>query len=79
MNFEMNYHKMVSADHENEENSSPSKAEFKKKMSQSLVGNDTNSRILAFKNKAPTPREGICSISCSINSHLELACKFMII
>lgn len=58
MNFEMNYHKMVSADHENEENSSPSKAEFKKKMSQSLVGNDTNSRILAFKNKAPTPREG---------------------
>ncbi|KAK2569872.1 Cell division cycle protein 20-like protein [Acropora cervicornis] len=60
MNFEMNYHKMISADRENDENEclSPSKAEFKKKMAQNMGLNDANSRILAFKMKAPTPREG---------------------
>ena len=52
---------MVSADLENEENEceSPSKAEFKKNMAENLGGNEANSRILAFKNKAPAPREGI--------------------
>lgn len=61
MNFEANYYKMVSADLENEENDcvSPSKAEFKKNMSENLGGNEANARILAFKNKAPTPREGM--------------------
>lgn len=60
MNFEANYYKMVSADRENEENEceSPSKVEFKKKMAENLGGNEANTRILAFKNKAPTPREG---------------------
>ena len=58
MNFEMNYHKMVSAD----QWMSHSQEEFKKNMSQSLLENDTNSRILAFKNKAPTPREGITQL-----------------
>lgn len=60
MNFEANYYKMVSADRENEENEceSPSKVEFKKNMAENLGGNEANTRILAFKNKAPTPREG---------------------
>jgi len=60
MNFEANYYKMISADRENEENEcvSPSKAEFKKNMAENLNGNEANARILAFKNKAPTPREG---------------------
>ncbi|CAH3027422.1 unnamed protein product [Porites evermanni] len=60
MNFEANYYKMVSADRENEENEceSPSKVEFKKNMAENLAGNEANTRILAFKNKAPTPREG---------------------
>ena len=66
MNFEASYHKMISADHENEENecTSPSKAEFTKKMSEKLGGNESNARILAFKNKAPTPREGM---TCHLN------------
>lgn len=61
MNFEANYYKMVSADLENEENecASPSKAEFKKNMAENLGGNEPNARILAFKNKAPAPKEGI--------------------
>lgn len=61
MNFEANYYKMVSADLENEENecASPSKAEFKKNMAENLRGNEPNARILAFKNKAPAPKEGI--------------------
>ena len=69
MNFEMNYHKMISADRENEENEclSPSKAEFIKKMAQNMGLNDANSRILAFKTKAPTPREGIHSIKLRIS------------
>ena len=50
---------MIATDHENEENASPSKVEYKKNMSENLGGNETNARILAFKNKAPTPREGI--------------------
>lgn len=60
MNFEANYYKMVSADRENEENDceSPSKVEFKKNMAENLGGNEASARILAFKNKAPTPREG---------------------
>lgn len=60
MNFEANYYKMVSADRENEENEceSPSKVEFKKNLAENLGGNEANTRILAFKNKAPTPREG---------------------
>lgn len=51
---------MVSADLENEENecASPSKAEFKKNMAENLGGNEPNARILAFKNKAPAPKEG---------------------
>lgn len=69
MNFEMNYHKMISADRENDENEclSPSKVEFKKKMAQNMGLNDGNSRILAFKMKAPTPREGIHSIKLRIS------------
>lgn len=69
MNFEMNYHKMISADRENDENEclSPSKAEFKKKMAQNMGLNDGNSRILAFKMKAPTPREGIHSTKLRIS------------
>lgn len=65
MNFEANYYKMITADRENEENEcvSPSKAEFKKNMAENLCGSDANARILAFKNKAPTPREGICQIN----------------
>ena len=68
MNFEANYYKMVSADHENQENecTSPSKAEFKKSMAENLGGNEANARILAFKNKAPTPREGNCLINSGI-------------
>lgn len=68
MNFEANYYKMVSADHENQENecASPSKAEFKKNMAENLGGNEANARILAFKNKAPTPREGNCLMNSNI-------------
>ena len=60
MNFEASYHKMISADNENEENEciSPSKAEFKKNMAENLGTNEANAKILAFKSKAPTPREG---------------------
>lgn len=72
MNFEANYYKMVSADLENEENecSSPSKAEYKKNMAENLGGNQANARILAFKNKAPAPREGI-SLSV-LSSRLDI-------
>lgn len=65
MNFEANYYKMVTADRENEENecASPSKAEFRKNMAENLGGDQSNARILAFKTKPPTPREGICLIS----------------
>lgn len=60
MNFEANYYKMVTADRENEENecASPSKAEFRKNMAENLGGDQSNARILAFKTKPPTPREG---------------------
>lgn len=60
MNFEASYHKMISADTENEENEciSPSKAEFKKNMAENLGVGEANARILAFKSKAPTTKEG---------------------
>lgn len=76
MNFEANYHKMISADAENEENecTSPSKAEFKKNMTENLCGNEANARILVFKNKAPTPREGNrickCKFQIAVNSRI---------
>ena len=81
MNFEANYYKMISADRENEENecASPSKAEFKKNMAENLNGNEANARILAFKNKAPTPREGNCEIDSNIYKFMShaICCKFM--
>ena len=58
MNFEANYYKMVSAENEQQENESPSKKEYKKNMAESLNGNEANARILAYKTKAPTPKEG---------------------
>lgn len=60
MNFEASYHKMISTDTENEENEciSPSKAEFKKNMAENLGVGEANARILAFKSKAPTTKEG---------------------
>ena len=64
MNFELNYYKMVSNDENEVEGVSPSKAEFKKNVSENLCGNDLKARILSYKNKAPTPREGsIVSVS----------------
>lgn len=64
MNFELSYWKMMSNNEENEvEGTSPSKAEFKKNVSENLCGNDAKSRILSYKNKAPTPREGIAFVS----------------
>ena len=68
MNFEMNYWKMVSngnEENEVEETSSPSKTEFRKNVSENLCGNDTKARILSYKNKAPTPREGKFSVTCA--------------
>lgn len=72
MNFEASYHKMITAGAENEENecASPSKVEYKKNMAEKLGGNEPNARILAFKNKAPTPREGI-RLSENINRQLD--------
>lgn len=58
MNFETNFYKMVSNDNDGQENESPTKKEFKKNMAESLNGSEANARILAYKTKAPTPREG---------------------
>lgn len=58
MNFDTNYYKMISTENEEQENDSPTKKEYQKNMAESLNGSDANARILAYKTKAPTPREG---------------------
>jgi cell division cycle protein 20 (cofactor of APC complex) len=58
MNFETNYYKMVSTESEEQENESPSKKDYKKNIAENLNGGEANARILAYKTKAPTPREG---------------------
>ncbi|XP_031565454.1 cell division cycle protein 20 homolog [Actinia tenebrosa] len=58
MNFETNYYKMVSTESDDQENESPSKKDYKKNVSENLNGGEANARILAYKTKAPTPREG---------------------
>lgn len=65
MNFETNYYKMVSTEMEEQENESPSKKDYKKNVSENLNGGEANARILAYKTKAPTPREGIKKHLCS--------------
>ena len=59
MNFDASYFKVVSKDDANVENErSPSKAEFRKSMTENLCGNELNAKILTYANKAPAPREG---------------------
>ncbi|EDO33700.1 predicted protein [Nematostella vectensis] len=60
MNFEANYFKLVAKGPQDEENEavSPTKQDFQKSMADNLNGSEINARILAYKNKAPTPREG---------------------
>lgn len=58
MNFDTNFYKMVSSENDDQENESPSKKEYQKNMADTLNGSDANARILTYKTKAPTPREG---------------------
>lgn len=60
MNFDASYFKVVSKeDVSNDENEqSPSKAEFRKSMTENLCANDLDAKILTCTNKAPAPREG---------------------
>lgn len=60
MKFDASYFKVVSKEDVNDEENvqSPSKAEFRKSMTENLCANDLDAKILTCTNKAPAPREG---------------------
>lgn len=59
MNMNTSYFKVMSKEETEQENEgSPSKAEFRKSMTENLCANELNAKILTYTNKAPAPREG---------------------
>ncbi|XP_028401139.1 cell division cycle protein 20 homolog [Dendronephthya gigantea] len=59
MNLDTSYYKVMSKEETEQENEgSPSKAEFRKSMTENLCANELNAKILTYSNKAPVPREG---------------------
>lgn len=59
MNMDTSYFKVMGKEEAEQENEgSPSKAEFRKSMSENLCANELNAKILTYTNKAPVPREG---------------------
>jgi cell division cycle protein 20 (cofactor of APC complex) len=70
MNMDTSYFKVMSKEETEQENEgSPSKAEFRKSMTENLCANELNAKILTYRNKAPVPREGkyflsLCCLCC---------------
>ena len=59
MNMDTSYFKVMSKEEKEQENEgSPSKADFRKSMTENLCANELNAKILTYTNKAPAPREG---------------------
>eukprot|EP00049_Salpingoeca_infusionum_P001851 m.51523 g.51523 ORF g.51523 m.51523 type:complete len:467 (+) comp11241_c1_seq1:205-1605(+) len=60
MNMEASHYKLVNGESGAEATCSPSKVEYTRAMRQNLMHSE-DSKILAFKQKAPTPKEGFAS------------------
>ena len=77
MNMDTSYFKVMNKEEcEQENQGSPSKAEFRKSMTENLCASELNAKILTYSNKAPLPREGECVFSTFLKA-MKYPCLYI--